>query len=1088
MIIKEMMTKENILNHGQKHAPIAYFDGSLSDQLFRYAFLSVFVNGLMVFVYLLSFMVFLQQLQCMVTDLQRKMRVLKEKNEQLQNCSTGNGYCSLPHTQPHHNHFTAASAHNTGSLPHVQRNEFTCKTLTLDADSIKSQQTVLNNIRSIDNRQCSLLLETVERQNQFNRTKKSDNRVHIFSNVPTRETIFNEGPEESSHQISGNQRPFSHLININDNVRLRETLSSSSKVCQRFVNAQLASAKATKHSSSVPDLLLVLQQRMSCSAGSGRDEGYWTMGSNVPAASDSRSTLPRASRTNAATSSILVCPSSSSKLAGSATRSPTCNTCCRISNNTKDLSKSSTNSSLKKEQCQLINNRNDLNISSTCTSYSQSSTAFSSSNKWSTVPRFNSSCPNKASMPPSKTHQSISLSKSKYLSPMACGGLVQIISDMMKAVYVIPQIDSIEEYNYSRFPVKLRFMSSSDNSSENACQGVYDLNFQACCNSQCSVCRDMIERGFSTFEVMWPCPEGRKLQLIQMTKRTPSCTSSELVCSNEVSSCSQETTRSCVTQVPNCNEWSSVCHSYTSASCRNSSDMQHCLSSHRSRAGSVTSGSVVPLSSDSEFVQPELEWCGGDFQQPDNDWPQVHELMIPSVSPRSGSCDQLAQYPNDLSCNGSLNSVYVGNLDRLAYRSSSIMYDVRTSSCPDIANMSETFDEPLSESASEGDLMGLIDADDRNMDQGEHRKFYSLLCCEDEDMFSPTAQQFGEVGVMPSLLNMFNPAVSASPSPRDSYVQSSSPLPPEPHLDGDSYAIEEEFPDPPFPEPPTEELMEDLYNIPENCLSYSPENIRKDPSKRILSPPWSENPKTPIPAIPPHFRPVDSPSIPKRVTSRPLPCLPSKVDTHFIIPTYHQEKAKPQLADYTIAEHIESPGSPPPVLPIRRMMSTSSTNSNFHSPQNGNRTLPQPCSPYISSHYTMSSIAAGNRVCDKICKPLTEDHFSVVSSNLPHILPRPPPRAPRRSTSLLGSSRPVSSALEFPTEDETNDNASEGGGGGGYGSLGSSPLEGLESSWVRLNSDALATVSPEVILRQEPRSCQELHSTGVVLEYDVTLL
>lgn len=933
----------------------------------------------------------------MVFDLQKKMHVLKQKNEQLQNCP-GSGYCSLPHSHGS----SQCSAHYTGSLPHA----------------LQTRKTPLQSINNTN-----LPLASNGAHFTF-KNGLNTSAAHTANNNNSLVSGIKVDPVELSSQVS------SQIVSMDSRQR-----NGVKQPNVQLLTTDPVNCEKLKNSSSVPELLLVLHR---VASAPGKDEGYCTMGSNVQV-SDSRSTLPRATR--ATTASKLICPTSSSKFTESVPRTVY---------NASDISKSSANNSCNRNN--LVNNNSnninlkaDLLVSSAVTTSSPASATFSSSNRWSTVPRFNSSCANKASMQPSKTHQSISLSKSKYLSPMACEGLVQIISDMMKAVYVTAQADANADYhNPNKYPVKLRFMSnSSDKTDSCRSQGVYDLHFEACNNTQCSVCRDIIERGSSTFEVLWPCPEGRKLQLIHMSRRTPSFASTELVCSNEVSTYSQETTQSFVTQISNNSDWPDARSkdSYTDASCRNSGDLS-CFSNHQMRADSVTSGSVLPLSSDSEFVQPELEWCGGDFQQPDNDWPQVHELMIPSASPRSGSCDQLAQYPNDLSCNGSLNSVYVGNLDRLGYSSSSILYNVQTSSCPDISSISEIFDEPLSESASEGDLMGLLDADDRSIDQGEHRKFYSLFCAEDEDMFSPTAQQFGEP-VMPSLLSMFQPKVASSASSHDSCVQPSSPLPPQPALEAaDPYLPDEEFPEPPFPEPPDAELMEGVYNIPEQgvqdyCKSAAP-------------------PVPPAPNIPPHFGAANSPSIPKRITSRPLPCLPAKPDIA-AISSNQQQLIQPQLADYTISEHVQSPNSPPPVLPIRRLLSTSSTNSNFKL-NNSHRTLPQSCSHYgSSSHYTMSSLSSHqhqpppNGITSALIHP--EDQLGMLPTPLPHIMPRPPPRAPRRSTSLLSNSRPVSSVTEFPFQQEDSE-------GGVYGSLsnGSSPLEGLESSWVRLNSDAVTTV------------------------------
>ncbi|XP_018015760.1 uncharacterized protein LOC108672574 isoform X2 [Hyalella azteca] len=964
-----------------------------------------------------------EQLRSMVTDLQKKMARLKAKNQEIPHCSDS-CYSSLPH-----NHSSVSSAPCTGSLPLIQPKH--SKML------------------------CSF---------------KGPN-----SDLPA--------PQESCETTSGD---------LNYKMTQRTLQFECTELPQRCKEIK-SCGRLLSSSASLPQLNAI-SLRMSAMAVRG-DEGYWTMGSQVPG-SESRSTLPR-------TSKVLNSSHTHQVVASSKVPDATALRSLSFVNNSRTL---------KTEPLDSIR-LSEAPVTSVNTSKCAGA-------KWSTVPRFSSASPSKYPLPPSKTHQSICLSGTKYLSPMACDGLERIITDIIKDIYVklVPETDTranMELLNKEKFPIRLSFVGSPEEALKGLARGVYNLNFTPCGNNQCSVCSDMVSHGSSIFEVFWPCPEGRRLQLLHMTRtdnRThyiPSLNDSE---SGDTSTCSQGTETSTTTLVPSLpfNKCASSVDSPRLKS-RASGPMPMNRIDGRSNVSftceSEASGSVVPPGYDPDFVVPEMEWCGGSFQHPDKYWREVNEFLpasgVSRESPRSGCSDQLALYPNDLSCgslrgNISSNSSRITDLDYLSDRLSDRFLDFRTGSCPDLTSdgcsdlLMPEGDMASLESCSEGDLMSL----DSRFAQSS-RAYYSIVEV-DVDMFSPTQQQ----GVLPSLQSLcYGPA--STMLAHDSPPPSTSPLPPHPEVSESISCSEscDDFPDPPFPDPPVEQQAQpdgqneyfyghtDIF-APTNQSTHSTREVGKVQCNGFVGIDSSEQPspkettaessavKTPCtkqanssitkdvgqcvyplplgPSVPPHCHPVDSPSIPKRVTSRPLPSLPPPGEVIGSVgsPTAQQQaessgQAVCQLADYTIAELIESPCSspPPPALPIRGGCTPLRPNARL---ANGNRTLPQAC-----GHTTSVTRSPTMNHCVPALPP-------VLMPNLPHILPAiaTPPRAPRRSSSLLCSrSRPVSSVdyqyyaqQQFQFAADANDNKRDGCGPSSSNS--SSPQEGLESSWVRLNSDA----------------------------------
>ncbi|KAF2368129.1 AMP-activated protein kinase glycogen-binding domain, partial [Trinorchestia longiramus] len=949
-----------------------------------------------------------EQLRSMVTDLQKKMARLKAKNDALQKCTTDPRYSSLPHSHPP----VSCGATSTGSLPHIQH-----------------------------------------RHDKLSRSYKGPN-----SDLPA--------PQESCEQPTGG---------LNFKISERTLQFECTELPKRSKDIK-SCGQLLRTSASLPQLNS-LYLRLSSTAARG-DEGYWTMGSQVPG-TDSRSTLPRASKGHFHSShspQVVPCPP---------LKVPDASALLNLS---------------------LVRNVHECktqpsNLSKPMAPLTSVNASISGSAKWSTVPRFSSACASKNVLPPSRTHQSICLSGSKYLSPMACDGLERIITDIIKDIYVklVPETSTSNNqkmFQRNKFPICLSFVGSPEEAMKGLARGVYHLNFMPCGNSKCSVCSDMITRGSSTFEVFWPCPEGRRLQLIHMTRtggRDSNISTVKDSESADTSTCSQGSETSTTTLVPSlpCSKSATLMDASRFKSRMNGpliGSRVHGKSTMSFTAESEASGSVVPPGYDPDFVVPEMEWCGGSFQNPDKYWREVNEFLptvgVSRESPRSGCSDQLAMYPNDLSCgslrgNISSNSSRITDLDYLSDRLSDRFLDFRTGSCPDLTSdgcsdlLMPEGDMASLESCSEGDLMSL----DSRFAQSS-RAYYSIVEV-DVDMFSPTQQQ----GVLPSLQSLCYGAGSVVPheSPPPA-----SPLPPHPELSESISCSEscDDFPDPPFPDPPVNHVLNhdglpheqmvhpitdqvthgvsgerldyvdgryavtsssgtrEVQSVSQTCDEIASSAIPDGHNPLRLSPP------TPGPVIPPHFIPVDSPSIPKRVTSRPLPSLPPPGEDENISVVHQQfsPQVSCQLADYTIAEHIESPcRSPsPPVLPVRGAPTHASRLVN------GNRTLPQACG--LTTSVTRSPTLSH-------CSPALPPSLI---PNLPHILPgmATPPRAPCRSSSLLGSrSRPVSSVdyqyhiqqqLQFTSD--ANDNSSDG--GKLYSSNSSSPQEGLESSWVRLNSDA----------------------------------
>ena len=911
--------------------------------------------------------------------------------------SSSSRYCS---SLPHNKHNTPSS-HNTGSLPHQtkERSSRIC---------LKKQSQLNENRESLSCNNHSKLQEISLNSSNGCKNLSSD----AFS------------------QLSSSTRIASRQSLLKKPSKAPTKLSSFLK--QRTSSSILKAA-------STPDILLSGQHTNSSCRMSGRDEGYWTMSSNEVAPTRSSSTFPRA------------CPKRVTS---------TLNVKLLNSFNNKFSADSYQKTSKGVPPSSLLFTSGSFNCDSRCVSSYHSTKLFNSC----TVPRFCQSLQEKNIMQPSKTHHSISLSGSKYLSPMACDGLIRIISDMIKEIYVniLPEGCSTKENGgKGSIPIKLSFVNSPEEALQGRARGIYHLFFEPCVSSQCSVCADMVTRGTSIFEVFWPCPEGRKLQLIQMTKKlSAECDIvPELDCSADNSTSSQATNTSTVTQIPKQSKVVKTCSAHSMP--RSTSNNGSCRSTWCDKTDSETTSGSVQCGLDPEFDQPELEWYGGSFQHPDNDWPQVNEFIVPSrESPRSGCSDQLAVFPNDSMCgsyqsgcsdqmgaaaaassfqnddcseslrgNLSFNSSRMSDLDNLTDRMSDKLFYM--SSCPDLTSdgcsdmlMPEGISDMTSlESCSEGDLMSI----DRYMTNSS-REYYSIVNI-DVDMFSPT--QHNQSGPLlplhslchPPLSSPHNSSCSNSPPPNSclpSHTQQSNPA--------------EEFPDPPFPDPP-----EELFPSP-------------PPPDLAPPPPPERTVPTPAPSVPPHLGPVDSPSVPKRVTSRPLPQLPADECVEDL-------SEFPQLADYTIAEHVESP-SPPPIVPVRRRIPASCTNTNIK--QNSSRTKPFST---LSTSHSLSSTPNGSPYPPyRLFHSRTPNDGATIPlsevSPLPHIMrgPAPPPRAPKRSSSLLSHSRPVST-VDYQMVEQQLMQRSEG--EARYGSLsnGSSPLEGLESSWVRLNAENVNHVS-----------------------------